>query len=248
MISLEYAPRDLQGGASLKRTILFSVLIHVVALSILFFSPSLPSRQWTFGPVYSVDLVSPSAVLSEKGGSSPSKDILAKTLRESFKEDTIVLKKTVKTTPPSPLKKHSETEKEDKGRVDKAIDDIRKRLATSEKKGAAGPAGPAGPAGQGETNTRLMSYYSSIWSSIKGQWALPQSILQNQNLEAVIDVKIARSGALLSAQFEKKSGNSYFDSSAMRAVRKASPYPPLPEWIRDDSVELGIRFRSSELR
>jgi len=149
MISLEYAPRDLQGGASLKRTILFSVLIHVVALSILFFSPSLPSRQWTFGPVYSVDLVSPSAVLSEKGGSSPSKDILARTLRESFKEDTIVLKKTVKTTPPSPLKKHSETEKEDKGRVDKAIDDIRKRLATSEKKGAAGPAGPAGPAGQG---------------------------------------------------------------------------------------------------
>ncbi len=245
MISLEYATRDVQGGISLKRTILFSILIHVVALSILFFSPSLPSRQWTFGPVYSVDLVSATAVLAEKGGPSASKDILAKTLRESFKEDTIVLKKTVRTVPPSPLRKHSETEKEDKGRVDRAIDDIRKRLATSDKKGAAGPAGPAG---QGETNTRLMSYYSSIWSRIKGQWALPQSILQNQNLEAVIDVKIARSGALLSAQFEKKSGNSYFDSSAMRAVRKASPFAPLPEWIRDDSVELGIRFRSSELR
>ncbi|HOD36735.1 MAG TPA: energy transducer TonB [Syntrophales bacterium] len=247
MISLEYAPRDLQGGVSLKWTILFSVLLHVVALSVLFFSPSLPSRQWTFGPVYSVDLVSPSAVMSEKAGSSPSKDILARTLRESFKEDTIVLKKTVRTTPPSPLRKHSEAEKEDRGRVDKAIDDIRRRLAASEKKGAAGPAGPAGPSGQGETNTRLMSYYSSIWSSIKGQWALPQSIL-SQNLEAVIDVKIARSGTLLSAQYEKKSGNSYFDESAMRAVRKASPYPPLPDWIRDDSVELGIRFRSSELR
>jgi len=248
MISLEYATRDFQGGISLKRTILFSVLIHVVALSLLFFSPSLPSRQWTFGPVYSVDLVSPSAVLSGKAAPSPSKDILARTLRESFKEDTIVLKKTVKTTPPSPLKKHSVTEKVDDGRVDRAIDDIRKRLASSEKKGAAGPPGPAGPAGQGETNTRLMSYYSSIWSRIKGQWALPQSILQNQNLETVIDVKIARSGMLLSAQFEKKSGNTYFDSSAMRAVQKASPFPPLPEWIRDDNVELGIRFRSSELR
>ena len=245
MISLEYATRDFQGGISLKRTVLFSVLIHVVALSILFFSPSLPSRQWTFGPVYSVDLVSPSAILTEKGGPSPSKDILARTLRESFKEDTIVLKKSVRTAPPSPLRKHSVTEKEDEGRVDRAIEDVRKRLAASEKKGAAGPAGPAG---QGETNTRLMSYYSSIWSRIKGQWALPQSILQNQNLEAVIDVKIARSGTLLSAQFEKKSGNSYFDSSAMRAVRKASPFPPLPEWIRDDNVELGIRFRSSELQ
>jgi colicin import membrane protein len=245
MISLEYATRDFQAGISLKRTILFSVLIHVVALSILFFSPSLPSRQWTFGPVYSVDLVSASAVLAERGGPSPSKDVLARTLRESFKEDTIVLKKSVRTAPPSPLRKHSVSEQEDEGRVDRAIEDVRKRLAASEKKGAAGPAGPAG---QGETNTRLMSYYSSIWSRIKGQWALPQSILQNQNLEAVIDVKIARSGALLSAQFEKKSGNSYFDSSAMRAVRKASPFSPLPEWIRDDSVELGIRFRSSELR
>jgi TonB family protein len=244
MISLEYVRRDAQGDLSLKRTILFSCLIHVVALSVLFFSPSLPSRQWTFGPVYTVDLVSATAVLAEKGGSAPSKDILAKTLRESFKEDTIVLKKSVKTAPPVPLRKHSADEKGDEGRVDRAIEDIRRKVAASEKKGAAGPAGPAGP---GETNTRLQSYYASIWSRIRGQWALPQSIL-NQNLEAIIDVKIARSGQLLSAQYEKKSGNSYFDESAMRAVRKASPFSPLPDWIRDDSVELGIRFRSSDLK
>ncbi len=244
MISLEYARRDLEGGVSLKRTILFSCLIHAVALSVLFFSPSLPSRQWTFGPVYTVDLVSATAVLAEKGGPAPSKDILAKTLRESFKEDTIVLKKSVKTSPPAPLRKHTPAEKDDDGRIDRAIEDIRRRLASSEKKGAAGPAGPAG---QGETNTRLQAYYASIWSRIRGQWALPQSIL-NQNLEAIVDVKIARSGALLSAQFEKKSGNSFFDESAMRAVRKASPFAPLPDWIRDDSVELGIRFRSSDLQ
>ncbi|HPC72957.1 MAG TPA: energy transducer TonB [Syntrophales bacterium] len=244
MISLEYARRDAQGGISLKQTILFSCLIHVVALSILLFSPSLPARQWTFGPVYTVDLVSATAVLTEKGGSAPSKDILARTLRESFKEDTIVLKKSVKTAPPVPLRKHTPDERGDEGRVDRAIEDIRRKLAASEKKGAAGPAGPAG---QGETNTRLQAYYASIWSRIRGQWALPQSIL-NQNLEAVIGVKIARSGQLLSAQYEKKSGNRYFDESAMRAVRKGSPFAPLPEWIRDDSVELGIRFRSSDLQ
>jgi TonB family protein len=244
MISLEYARRDAQGGVNLKQTILFSCLIHIVALSVLFFSPSLPSRQWTFGPVYTVDLVSATAVLAEKGGSAPSKDILAKTLRESFKEDTIVLKKSVQTAPPVPLRKHSADEKGDEGRVDRAIADIRKKVAASEQKGATGPAGPAG---KGETNTRLQSYYASIWSRIRGQWALPQSIL-NKNLEAIIDVKIARSGALLSAQYEKKSGNSYFDESAMRAVRKASPFAPLPDWIRDESVELGIRFRSSDLK
>ena len=244
MISLEYARSGVSGAAALKRTLLVSLALHLLALSVLFFSPSLPSRQWTFGPAYSVDLVSAPSALRESGtAATASRDAVSKALRESFKEDTIILKKNIRTTPPPAIKKHSE--KDDTGRVDKAVDDIRRKVASAEKKG---DPGPAGPSGQGQTNSRLMDYYSSIWSRIRSQWALPQSLLQNEKLEAVIEVRISRSGAVTSAQFEKRSGNSYFDSSAMRAVKKASPLPPLPEWVRDDSVELGIRFRSSDYR
>ena len=96
---------------------------------------------------------------------------------------------------------------------------------------------------------KFKMYYNLIWERIRSVWVLPEEALRGQkNLETILAIRIAKDGQIEDIQFEKKSGNTYFDSSAMRAVRKASPYPPLPEWIRDDSVELGIRFRSSELR
>ena len=64
----------------------------------------------------------------------------------------------------------------------------------------------------------------------------------------MIQARILRSGAVSDVSFEKRSGNRFFDDSAMKAVRKASPLPPLPEWIRDSSIEIGIRFHSSDFR
>ncbi len=34
--------------------------------------------------------------------------------------------------------------------------------------------------------------------------------------------------------FEKRSGNSFFDQSAYRAIKKSDPFPPLPAWIQDE--------------
>jgi TonB family protein len=48
--------------------------------------------------------------------------------------------------------------------------------------------------------------------------------------------------------FEKRSGNSFFDQSAYRAIKKSDPFPPLPAWIQDSSVELGIKFHSADYR
>ena len=72
--------------------------------------------------------------------------------------------------------------------------------------------------------------------------------MPEKNITTIIDVKISRSGALEYLDFEKRSGNRYFDDSALRAVKKSNPFPPLPYWIRDKSIEIGIRFHSAELR
>jgi colicin import membrane protein len=47
--------------------------------------------------------------------------------------------------------------------------------------------------------------------------------------------------------FEKRSGNHYLDDSAMRAIKKANPLPPLPDVFRDEYLEIGIRFLPSDL-
>lgn len=77
---------------------------------------------------------------------------------------------------------------------------------------------------------------------------MPQSLMPAKDITTIVAVKIARSGALEYAGFEKRSGNSYFDDSALRAVKNHIPFPPLPSWVRDSSIEIGIRFHSAELQ
>jgi colicin import membrane protein len=228
-------------GNSLSGPILISLILHAVVLSVIFFSPSLSSRKWTFGPVYSVDLVGPPAGMPDQNRSSASMDkIINQTLRESFRQNTIVLKKNIQVVPPKPAPGKEAAKSE--SRVDQAIENIKKRLGMSE---TTSPPGAA-PAGS-ELNDRMQAYYAAVWSRIKSQWALPPSLISS-DLEAVMDVKITRDGTVQEVGFEKRSGNAYFDQSAMKAIRKASPFPSIPDWIRESTLEMGIRFHSAELR
>ncbi|MBW1932786.1 MAG: TonB C-terminal domain-containing protein [Deltaproteobacteria bacterium] len=60
-------------------------------------------------------------------------------------------------------------------------------------------------------------------------------------------VRIAQDGRVLNAEHEHKSGHALFDQSAIRAVQKASPFPPLPSALRPGPLEIGIRFRPGEV-
>lgn len=112
--------------------------------------------------------------------------------------------------------------------------------------GGNGLASAAGGAGE-EGDPRVNAYYSEIWRRIKLQWALPGGMMPKNALESVVSITILRNGAVTDPKFEKTSGNLYFDESVMKAIQKANPLPPLPEWISGASLSIGIRFHSSEL-
>ncbi len=107
---------------------------------------------------------------------------------------------------------------------------------------------PSGAGGNAAFNARMYAYYRLIWARIKKQWTISPGLLPRENIGAVIHVRVLRNGDVEGISFEKRSGNRYFDESALRAVRKASPFPPLPEGTGDGEVEMGIRFHASELR
>jgi len=246
-----------QGEIRLNRMIFISLLFHVVILSLLFLSPSFPSPKLTFGPVYSVSLVSlPRNVLEQKGTSSVAKELMTANRPET------VLKKQLAPSPAIPIRS-LETRKKQDPTLDKAMEEIRKKAAAAgakqpqakavpektEKQDKGGTAaGFASQPGTSEMDTQMQAYYAAVWARIKGNWALPQGILRGEALEVIIDVTILRSGAVTQITFEKRSGNGYFDESAMKAIRKASPLPPLPAWIGGNQLEVGIRFHSSELK
>jgi TonB family protein len=233
------------GGIGLNSMIVFSFLLHALVLSIIFFSPSMPTPRWTFGPVYSVNLVSPPAhLMGNKAVTSISGDILG---MDSGNNNSVALRKEVKRISFPP------------------VTGITALKSTSLKRSITGKAGEAGDTGRrvpssanasgttiqrrnAEMSMNMRVYYSTIWSMIKGKWALPRGIVPNDNIEAVLSAKILKNGVVADLSFEKRSGNRYFDESAMRAIKKASPFPPLPGWIKTKSIEVGLRFHSSELR
>ena len=241
------------GGGSLNGMIIISLLFHGVILSLLFFTPSFPSPKLTFGPVYTVSLVNFSGNILEQ--QKKSSTTATKELLEASRSET-VLKKRLEPEPVIPIRSLESRRKQNQA-LEKAMEEIRKRAAATAAtpkpqqkalpEAKAGPAHPL-PSGDAEMSEKMRVYYASIWSRIKGGWALPQGILPGEVLETVINVTILRSGAVTGINFEKRSRNRYFDESALKAIRKAIPFPPLPAWISDGSLDVGIRFHSSELR
>jgi len=229
--------------------LVISVLLHTLMLSILLAMPMIPSPKLTFGPTYSVQLVSsPEVFRPDRSATS-----LAGEIGGVTREKPILLKNRMEAPPPI---RTIEIRKERTEEVEKAIERLRKKVAAS----SATPAPAAKPqaqrdvpaaapaARQGDVDARMQAYYAAIWARIKGQWALPKGILPGDNLEAVLHARILGNGTLNEVDFEKRSGNRFFDESALKAVRKAAPFPPLPEWVREGSIEVGIRFHSLEAR
>lgn len=89
----------------------------------------------------------------------------------------------------------------------------------------------------------MNDYYSTIWAMIKKEWSLPENLPKGKSeLETVIVVVIEKDGSVQKSWFEKKSGSNLYDQMAMRAIKKAEPFPPIPKELGDSPFELGIRF------
>jgi colicin import membrane protein len=127
-----------------------------------------------------------------------------------------------------------------------AIDQLKKEV---EGGGGVVVNGGAADAQISQRNLELLDIYNAeIWYQIQKSWAFSQEMARGQtDLEAVIIVKIMRDGEIRDIWFERRSGNSYFDDSAFKAVKKSNPLPSLPEGFLKPFYDVGFRFNLSEL-
>lgn len=234
-----------QGGSSLNRMIFLSGSLHVLILALLVFLGPLSSpTRLTFGPVHSVSLVS----MADIAPKSPGPDLTREVLGTAPPVRPTILKKAPEVLP----KKKVEPPRQ-QAALDRRIEELRRKVERTEQAAASRPAMSArfstsGQMSEADLNNRMGIYYAVLWNRIRSQWALPADLTKGKALEAVVLVRILRSGEIAELDFEKRSGNRYFDDSTVKAVQKASPFPPLPEWIPDRVIEIGIRFHSSELK
>jgi TonB family protein len=229
---------------NIHKMLFLSLIIHLVVITALFIVVPSSSRRLTFGPIYSVQLVGSSEIASSIE-SSLLKDILQQ--REDASSN--ILKKEMMSTSSMPVKK----EEPSSLNIEKAIDAIKQKDLSSQNTSTLTDKSSSNvPSAGGVTITAQANaaneYIAVIWSRVKRNWTLPVALMPKENIEAIIDVKISRNGTLEYMGLEKSSGNHYFDDSAVKAVKKSGPFPPLPYYISGNHIEIGIRFHSKELR
>lgn len=208
--------------------ILLSLLLHVVVIVGGGTWKLAPSYRLTFGPVYEVKLVDrvPSFPMNfgvETEGLAVLNRSGALSVRRE--EAAIPIRRIERETKVSP-------------EVKQALEEIKRRVAQD----APGPSSSSPAGGEGILN----DYLRVMWERIRGEWVLPPGVMPSDRWLAVVHLRILKNGKLMDIRMEKSSGNAYFDRSVLRAIQKADPLPPFPPGIREESIEVGIRFHAQE--
>jgi TolA protein len=109
-------------------------------------------------------------------------------------------------------------------------------------------AGISGPRGTGiEPDFYMKQYLSTVYQQIHDNWILPDLQNWDNSLEAVLVITIRRDGVVTNSFFERKSSNIYFNQFVLKAVKDASPLPPFPDQLKENTFEIGLRFKPGEL-
>jgi colicin import membrane protein len=103
------------------------------------------------------------------------------------------------------------------------------------------------PGGSGAGSKKVLElidiYRIEIAYQIQKNWAFSEQLGGGQkNLEAYLALKVMPNGEIKDIWFDKRSGNSYFDESAKKAIMKSNPVRPHPPGVKKPFVEVGLRF------
>lgn len=85
-------------------------------------------------------------------------------------------------------------------------------------------------------------YYGALRASVHRNYDVSSTISEQERLylKAVVLLRIGTRGELLQAKISTPSGNALFDSAVLGAVKKASPFGPPPDHLRDQLQGRGI--------
>jgi protein TonB len=84
----------------------------------------------------------------------------------------------------------------------------------------------------------MTAYHGIITQRVRQRWVFTGG---GENMSAEVLIALDRNGSVRTQKITRGSGNVEFDRSVLRAIAKASPFPPPPEGA---DTEIQFRFRS----
>lgn len=130
-----------------------------------------------------------------------------------------------------------------------ALAKVRQRVRADRRQTTPAPhsTSPSGGSGGGNTLRGLpfILYTQEVKQRVKQSWIVAE---HKSGLTAVVRFGILASGEVAGVELAERSGDSVFDESAMRAVKKASPLPPPPEAYRNEFTRQKVEVVFGETR
>ncbi|WP_224244016.1 TonB family protein [Hyalangium gracile] len=139
---------------------------------------------------------------------------------------------------PAPAPQKGDTSAEDRRkRLFGAFDKTAKQVPEEELEGAedGDPSGDSATA-EGER------YYALLSSQVRRNYNVADTIPEAERmyLKAQVQMRLGRAGEVLATQLTTPSGNDLFDAAVLAAVKKAAPFSPPPDHLRESLQKQGI--------
>ena len=91
------------------------------------------------------------------------------------------------------------------------------------------------------SNPEYLKYQARVRWKIMREWIVPVKYTEmGQGYNAKVEVMINMDGDVVSVRWASRSGNTSFDQSALRAVKKASPFPKPPDMLAWEAYNEGF--------
>lgn len=92
------------------------------------------------------------------------------------------------------------------------------------------------------SDPEYLKYQAMVRAKIIREWIVPTSYTNDvgKNYSSTVEVMINMDGEVVSVRWAKKSANPSFDQSALRAVKKASPFPKPPDRLAWEAYNEGF--------
>ena len=103
--------------------------------------------------------------------------------------------------------------------------------------------GGNGPVSLNTTNPQYVTYFGGIKHAIELVWQYPDLALRyGLQGKLLLQFAILNTGELESATIVRSSGSHLLAEEAVRAVRAAAPFKPIPPWIGKNRIEIVASF------
>ncbi len=199
----------------MRLSLLISILIHTIVLTSLLFLFRIVPEVRLPKRIYSVRILT-------AGKTSRANDTQKKEAKPEVKKKPMTVKKKA---PSKPRKKKKKVVKQPEQKEKQMDVNVKEDKGTSISVDAA--------------RFPFSYYLEAVEGKVSRNW-FGTAVSGAEGLKCVVYFRLLRDGSIDDVRVEKSSGNRYFDESAVRAVRSAAPFAPLPRAF--SGMYLGIHF------